>query len=151
MKSVDGRKRCWKCKVWFDEPEKHFNKALGKPEGLDDQCRECANAYHRDWSKNKDGLAKMRASQKKRWASGKGRDYHYRTLYGITLADYEKMEREQQGCCAICGLKRRRLAVDHDHKTGRVRGLLCGGCNATLARLGDDESVIQKFIDYFKE
>lgn len=66
-----------------------------------------------------------------------GRDQNYRNLYGIGLADYDLMLRRQSGCCAICGAdkpspKRQNFAVDHDHVTDRVRGLLCIRCNSHL-------------------
>ena len=53
---------------------------------------------------------------------------------GFTEADYERLLLEQDGGCAICGAapKTRRLHVDHDHRTGRVRGLLCHSCNRRL-------------------
>lgn len=55
---------------------------------------------------------------------------------GFTLKDYERLNEEQGGVCAVagCGGKpgKRRLHVDHDHATGRVRGLLCYRCNAAL-------------------
>jgi hypothetical protein len=58
-----------------------------------------------------------------------------RAQLGVTIADYDRMLEAQHGVCAICGNppKTRRLDVDHDHKTGRVRGLLCHRCNRTLA------------------
>lgn len=58
----------------------------------------------------------------------------YRSRTGITEADYNAMLAAQGGGCAICGNppKTRRLHVDHDHKTGRVRGLLCFRCNRAL-------------------
>src|SRR5437899_2095205 len=46
--------------------------------------------------------------------------------YGLTVSDYETMLRTQNCCCAICAQPKKRLAVDHSHKTGKVRGLLCG-------------------------
>ena len=56
--------------------------------------------------------------------------------YGITLEDYNKLFDEQNGCCAICGKHqsefKRPLSVDHDHNTGKVRGLLCTPCNNGL-------------------
>jgi hypothetical protein len=56
--------------------------------------------------------------------------------YGITQEQYEEMLSEQNGGCAICGITEatngRRLAVDHDHQTGEVRGLLCNNCNVAV-------------------
>ena len=53
---------------------------------------------------------------------------------GVTSADYDRMLAAQGGVCAICGSppKTRRLHVDHDHATGKVRGLLCHRCNRAL-------------------
>lgn len=59
---------------------------------------------------------------------------HYRTRYGITIAQYDAKLADQGGVCAICGKppKRARLHVDHNHKTGHVRGILCAACNGAL-------------------
>jgi hypothetical protein len=69
--------------------------------------------------------------------------------YGLSLEDYKKMKEEQQDLCKICKQPNRdkdisRLSVDHDHKTGKVRGLLCRRCNTALGLLDDR-------IDLFKE
>ncbi len=65
----------------------------------------------------------------------------YKSLYGITIEEYNILLEFQEGKCAICGRppKNRRLAVDHDHKTGEVRGLLCMRCNQTLHERVDME------------
>ena len=71
--------------------------------------------------------------------------------FGITLADYDKMLNNQNGVCAICGkvnLTRRRLAVDHNHKTGKVRGLLCGKCNKAIGLFEDNPEILGKAIKY---
>ena len=59
----------------------------------------------------------------------------------------------QDGKCAICSnpQENRRLAVDHCHKTGKVRGLLCQGCNTGIGGLKDDTERIKKAIDYLKK
>ncbi|MCH8329663.1 MAG: hypothetical protein IIB81_04705, partial [Nanoarchaeota archaeon] len=63
---------------------------------------------------------------------GKQRAYNLKQ-YGLTIEDYNNMFIEQGGCCGICGTHQSklklRLAVDHDQKTGKVRGLLCNNCN----------------------
>jgi hypothetical protein len=65
------------------------------------------------------------------WDKRNRRDNMLRKKYGIDIETYERMLRAQDGVCAICRRppKTVRLNVDHDHKTGRVRGLLCFRCN----------------------
>ena len=60
--------------------------------------------------------------------------------FGLTLQDYQQMLDAQNGVCAICGKKpgKRKLSVDHDHKTGIIRGLLCFRCNFGLGWFQDD-------------
>jgi hypothetical protein len=79
-----------------------------------------------------------------------------RSQYGITAAEYDAMLAEQAGVCRICGRpevrvrqgKVLRLAVDHCHKTGAVRGLLCIDCNTGLARFKDDPELLKAAIAY---
>lgn len=63
------------------------------------------------------------------------RDLYLQRTYGITSAEYDELLEAQDGHCAVCPkkpTKKRRLAVDHDHRTGVVRGLLCTNCNYKL-------------------
>lgn len=79
--------------------------------------------------------------------------------YGITMEQYELMFDYQDGLCAICGQveTRRfkgsisRFAVDHNHKTGEVRGLLCSKCNVCLGYAQDDPKLLLKMINYLKK
>lgn len=68
------------------------------------------------------------------------KDRMLRRRYGITLESYEYLLKQQQGKCAICedDDNGRALAVDHDHNTGKVRGLLCTNCNNGLGRFKDN-------------
>jgi hypothetical protein len=62
---------------------------------------------------------------------------------------------EQKGCCAICGVHQdnvtKRFSVDHNHSTGKVRGLLCQNCNAGLGNFMDDISNLKSAIEYLEE
>lgn len=72
--------------------------------------------------------------------------------HGITVEEYETMLSSQGGVCAICNGPPRgrwnRYAVDHDHKTGKVRGLLCSTCNQALGLFRDDMQILQKAKNY---
>ena len=64
--------------------------------------------------------------------------------YGISVDDYNRMLEEQNGGCYICGKSytHRALDIDHDHTTGKVRGLLCSAHNRVLALLNDDPELL---------
>jgi len=71
--------------------------------------------------------------------------------YGITLEDYNEMLAIQNGVCAICNQScttGRRLCVDHDHKTGKVRGLLCNDCNSGIGKLKDSSEILKNAANY---
>jgi hypothetical protein len=77
-------------------------------------------------------------------------------LYGLSIDDYERMAREQDGRCAICGGSQSRvdsdgaLVVDHDHLTGKVRGLLCTLCNTGLGAMRDDPAILLAALRYLR-
>lgn len=94
-------------------------------------------------------------------------DYSYLAMrrkqlaaYGITEEDFSRLMEAQGGVCAICGQpewvtrkdgKIRLLCVDHDHVTGRVRGLLCANCNRAIGLMDDDADRLKKAIYYLTE
>lgn len=73
--------------------------------------------------------------------------------YGLASGQYDELFAQQGGTCAICHRCPRQVAlsVDHDHVTGRVRGLLCQNCNAALGMFKDDPALLARAIDYLKE
>lgn len=77
-----------------------------------------------------------------------------KSLYGLTVEQYEKMVADQKGICPICERHvtkcRQRLNVDHDHITGKVRGLLCGPCNAALGIFQDSLENLKRAIAYLE-
>lgn len=142
--------KCQKEKPWTDfcaSPSR-------RPFGLASQCRDC------------DGLRKANQKRTHYWKDPeKGRAYSRRRQlklnFGITPEDYEVMFKKQKGRCLICGeketyihhatRKQARLAVDHDHVTKKVRGLLCALCNKGLGSFKDDPVRLEKAINYLKE
>lgn len=74
--------------------------------------------------------------------------------FGITPEQYEQMHEAQNGLCAICGRPEsvldRRLAVDHSHVTGEIRGLLCHSCNTGVGKLQDNPELLRKAADYLE-
>lgn len=77
------------------------------------------------------------------------RDRALRKKYGITLEDYKTMEAAQSWACAICR-QIKKLHVDHDHKTMKIRGLLCAKCNKALGLLQDRPELCYASGDYLK-
>jgi ribosomal protein S14 len=79
--------------------------------------------------------------------------------YSMTIEEFEAMSILQNNQCLICGNENSisrhgtpmKLAVDHNHKTGKVRGLLCTWCNLGLGKFRDDVELLQKAIDYLNE
>ncbi len=80
------------------------------------------------------------------------RERRLKLEYGLSVEDYETLNREQGGTCAICGGvdKTRRLAVDHCHETGLVRGLLCRNCNVGIGNLRDDSKLCRAAAEYLE-
>lgn len=75
--------------------------------------------------------------------------------YGITIDDYEKLRLQQNDSCAICGLTEEEngklLAIDHNHKTKKVRELLCSGCNLIVGALKEDANLCLKIKFYIEK
>jgi hypothetical protein len=84
----------------------------------------------------------------------KSRDNRLQKSYELSLDDYHIMFENQGGKCAICqkdfSFVKKNLNVDHDHTTGRVRGLLCSKCNLGLGQFKDDPKLLLNAADYIK-
>lgn len=156
---------CTKCSE--EKQLTQFYKKVGGRDGLTAHCKEClckksSERYHQDpqkaqeSSKNYARRNSDKVNAKNRaWCKANPsvtRDYSLRKAYGITLEDYNKMFSEQNGCCAICKRHqsefKRPLFVDHCHSTGRVRGLLCSGCNSGIGMFEDSKEFLQSAIGY---
>jgi|SRR5579871_1522807 len=84
--------------------------------------------------------------------------FSLKQIFGISLQDYQKMLVSQGGVCAICKKvetstcygKVRALAVDHDHQTGKIRGLLCNHCNRMLGAAFDNSALLLEAVEYLR-
>lgn len=97
-------------------------------------------------------------SRKKYYEANKAKSLEYSRIYNLqrkfnlTPEQYLEMEKQQNSVCCICKKKcTRKLAVDHNHSTGKVRGLLCNSCNRGLGYFKDSLENLQQAIIYLKE
>jgi len=75
-----------------------------------------------------------------------------RKNYNLEPHEYDKLIQDANNLCMICKSPpgRKSLNIDHDHKTGKVRGLLCHGCNTAIGLMKDDVNILTKAIKYLK-
>ena len=131
------KKKCCRCKQILSI--ENFWKNKGIADGYDVTCVQCRKGdYYNNGGKEYFKNYKRKHPRKNRRSS---RLWH---KYKLTLEQYDEMFEQQNGVCAICSgvnLDGRRLVVDHDHKTNKVRGLLCTGCNTKLGIVEDIDFV----------
>lgn len=97
----------------------------------------------------------QRAEYMRRWNAKNPKNerrYRLKKMFGITIDDFERMDAEQGGVCAICQKpptgRQKNLCVDHCHTTGRVRGLLCDKCNRAIGLLDENPDTINRAVSY---
>jgi hypothetical protein len=112
------------------------------------RCKTCVNDYYRGRF-----TEYSREYHKRPEAKARKRELALIKNYKLTPNEYKELLEFQQGGCAICRKScatGRDLAVDHNHQTGAVRGLLCIKCNVALGSLNEDEDLIWKVLEYLK-
>ncbi len=122
-----GKRWCSLCKTWKEVCA--FSKCKRSRDGYQSYCKSCATKRHRKWK------------------------------YGIPDEEYQRRLEMQHGLCAICGrIESQRirgrpadLVVDHDHKTGQIRQLLCQACNRLLGAVQDDPQRLRVAADYLEK
>jgi hypothetical protein len=127
----EGHRFCPDCAAV--KPLAEFPRSSSGRAGFGGYCKPCHNA-------------RGKASLERR---GGSRNYHLRHRYGIGLKDVEELLAEQGGICAICGAPDPEH-VDHDHRDGYVRGLLCFNCNGGLGQFRDSIEYLGKAITYLR-
>lgn len=141
-------KICSKCKI-----KKKNSEFYRKVDGVfRAECKDC----HKKLSES---CRKRRRKINSEHTKLMGRKANLKRFHGMTIEEYDALYQQQKGVCAICGRKEtsknqwgvKRLAVDHDHKTGRIRGLLCERCNQGIGKLREDVGILLKAIEYLSK
>lgn len=142
-------KRCHGCLI--EKPVTEFHKDKNRLKGRSDKCKTCTSIYTKEnYRANRDRIkAKSQYYRRKnlQTVKEKERKYHLRKNYQLTDCEYTTMLAAQDEKCLICGRHKSnfkyKLSVDHNHQTGKVRGLLCTRCNFKIAVLEDKTFVVE--------
>ena len=161
-------KRCTKCGEV--KPLDEFHRQTATRDGRRPDCKACTAARRRTWyEQNRDrelarvsawqaaNAERVRATQRAFRESGKkrlsNRKAHLKRKYGLTLEAYDELLAAQGGGCAICGRTPKSdiaLHVDHCHRSGAIRGLLCFRCNNALGDLDHDLELFRAATAYLE-
>lgn len=141
-------------------------------DGLQERCKPCFSSYNKAiyaekkdeikarnaaWQReNKDKRKLYQLRHRQKLGPAKIREKEVLRIYGLASEQLEEMKARQKGVCAICEKstewesKKGELVIDHDHKSGKVRGLLCHPCNTALGLMSDDPQRLRAAADYIK-
>lgn len=133
LPNAPGARLCPRCRVWRSEEGFGNNRTC-------QGCRDASRGYHLE------NIEERRLKDRLRY-------------YNLTLEQYRELQKVQKDECAICGNPERKqhggetyaISIDHNHETGRVRGLLCADCNLLVSRIERiDMGLLMRVVDYIK-
>lgn len=163
------KRACTRCREIKDIEE--FSPSKRGKDGRRSHCHRCCCIASKEWrNKNADRVRETAASYRKNnpekvreWAKrnpdkikAKSRRQELKRNHNITQEEYEMLLNSQDGKCAICETDKPNclgveyLSVDHDHETGRIRGLLCQNCNMGIGHLKDNCKIVESALVYLK-
>lgn len=145
-------KTCCRCSVPKDRGE--FHKASGRKDGLYPVCKACRSIETKKYSRN--------TYNKKYFKTDSGRYVRYTYMlkhsYNLSEEEFSGLRDKTKGVCPVClegfkygGRTTKGIAIDHNHVTGEVRGVLCKSCNAGLGQLGDTLEAAKRLVNYLEE
>lgn len=145
MNKEKQTKICAKCRQ--EKQPNDFGVSRLAKDGLTHNCKKCVSYYStlpnaREYQKNQ---------RNKEYNKQRSKKYLLKKKFNITLEEYTVILENQKHVCIICGKKNmngKMLAVDHNHETLKVRGLLCSKCNIGLGQFNDDIDTLTKAISY---
>jgi hypothetical protein len=129
---IAGYKTCPDCNE--HKPVEDFPKNKGTADGRHTYCKPCHNARGRETADRLYGGTSF---------------YHRKYRYGLEAGEWDEMMLDQGDVCGVCG-ERPAVHLDHDHVTGKIRGILCFNCNGGLGQFGDRVDIMMRAIDYLE-
>lgn len=158
--------QCTVCKT--EQPTENFHKHKANKRGFRSSCKSCIAQYDdKRYEIKKDAILayskkyrnenpeKTSEIRKKSYRKhhAQRRSHYYEVKYGITLIQKQQMYEEQNHYCACCkeNFELKDLCVDHNHTTGKIRGLLCNPCNTGLGLLKENKEILLNAIVYLTE
>lgn len=129
------KKFCNTCQML--KPLSAFHKCRTKSCGVQNICKPFKRKQNEDWARRNPAKAKRKA-----------RIWRLKSVFGLTPEQYEILFKKQNGLCALCS--RPAECIDHCHKTGKVRGLLCQLHNRGLGHFQDDPRMLERAARYLK-
>jgi hypothetical protein len=160
-------KKCTKCGV--EKPLSEFHKKKDNKDGLQNACKSCRvfennNHYsknktkrllwQKDYYKNNTESVKNRGKDWRKANKNHSENYDLLRNYGITAEQKQQMIEQQNNSCAICQNKfkdKKSAHVDHCHTTGKVRSILCSGCNTGLGLFKESQMYLKSALLYLKK
>jgi hypothetical protein len=134
-----GWKKCYLCKT-IKECDSFYKSKTGAQKRRG-ECKQCSNNVTKNYQAKYPELKKTY-----------DQNHRLKNIFGITIEQYTELGNKHGWKCCICEKteteNKRKLAIDHDHSTGRIRGILCGNCNRGIGNLKDSVSLLQKAINY---
>jgi len=123
---MERLKFCTKCKL--NKPRTEFYKQTSRGDGLRTHCKECLHKWYLGHK-------------------GQQREKYVKRNFGVELDYIKHYVKEVDSCCDICK-RQTKLVVDHNHKTGKFRGMLCTNCNSGLGHFRDEPGILRMAIFY---
>ena len=143
------KRTCYICRIEKDINDFYKNK--GQPSGYDFKCKDCKKEYNKNHKSHMKESSKIWADEHKERVKEISRKGHLKRKYSISPEDYNRLMKQQNNKCLICHrIPDKKLFIDHNHKTGKVRGLLCQNCNLMIGNAGEDINILLSGIEYLR-
>ena len=115
-----------------------------------DRIRDSKRVAKKKYRRTEAGKLAQKKYNQKPTTKLRFKKYHFFIRYGITLDEYENMLLDRNNLCDICASEMKYPHIDHDHVTGKIRGVLCGNCNMALGLFKDDLNRFKLAIKYLE-